>query len=78
MHQREVELGRINSNPFGRRIKCSRIRILRFFRFQTHNFLHLFEMTYQKVVKRKKSLIFPTNRLLKLKIWLDYDANVIT
>jgi len=35
-----------------------------------------FEMTLSK--SRKKSLIFPSNRLLKLKLWLDYDANIIT
>jgi len=33
---------------------CSRIRILRFFRFKKkHDFLRFFEMTYQKVVKSR-------------------------
>jgi len=27
---------------------------------------------------RKKSLIFASNKLFKLKMWLDYDANIIT
>jgi len=45
-----------------------------FFQFKKHDFLRFL---YDVSKSRKKSLIFPSNRLIKLQIWLDYDANII-
>ena len=54
--------------------------------FLKHDFLRSFEMSYQKVVevfsKRNKTSGFVVNiskqQVFETKMWLDYDANIIT
>ena len=57
-------------------IQRSRIRILRFLDLKNMTF---YGFVWNDVSKsRKQLLIFPSIRHLKLKIWLNYDANIIT